>query len=73
VFEVKLPQIVKQEFFWYWAGRCKLSINYSVVEHVMVQQDTRGDKEFNHFRIRVGLDYFKQESRNQLEIELEFK
>jgi hypothetical protein len=43
------------------------------VEHAVVQQDTRGDKEFNYFRIRVGLDYFKQESRNQLEIELEFK
>jgi hypothetical protein len=39
----------------------------------MVHQDTPGDRESNQFRIRVGLDYFKQESGNQLEIELEFK
>jgi hypothetical protein len=44
-----------------------------VVDHVMVHQDTPGDRESNQFRIRVGLDYFKQESGNQLEIELEFK
>jgi hypothetical protein len=45
----------------------------NVVDHVVVHQDTPGDRESNQFRIRVGLDYIKQESRNQLEVELEFK